>query len=838
MPFVKRKRTYYKYGTELDASIVGSFARIDDGVVSGFSSTNYLEVTNSFDVSGGKTWEMVYKVTTGSDVTSYQSICGHESTSSNHDPVSIAVTTSSKFALTVCNSSSSGLTEDLAGSHTVTANTTYFVKLFFDGSKYVLSYSLDGVDYTEDVSYTSSTSIWTSNLILGRQESSASSMYPWLGSIDLTKSYININGERWWSGDSYTKVGSWIDDGIVSGFTAGNYLTTPETFNPQNNSWEMVYKIITGDDVITEGVITGEAVSVDYQNILSIVDARISFRWSSSHSSYDYTIEGSSTILANTTYWVKLKFDGVSTYTIELSTNGVDFTVDGSRTVTGYTFNSYSWNIGRSGHSTTTYALPFTNGSIDLSESYIKINNKDWWHGTKAVESTKEDADYHVDRNKLYQLAAVKRSYWKYQDWEQPVLTENGTMGGDSFAVEASSEVNSNRPAWQAFNGDTTSSYWGSVNSTAIQWLSFYNPKPLKVTALEIYSYYDASDSTYKSFYIKEAIIQGSNDNTNWDNIKTITNSAWVEKIPVDLSDNNKVYRYYRIYITDRAYYSGTYCSIDINEVKITAQEPIESTSSDYDYYTDKLVSYEPCAPRFERVTKTFTASDEFQTFVVPDGIASVKVTAVAGAGYSHTGAAGAGGRVICDLAVTGGQTLYIKAGSQPKSNSVTYNASDVRTDNTGVTDETSLQSRIIVAGGGGGQGSNSWAYSSNGGAGGGLEGVQGGNTYQYGYGGTGGTQTAGGSGGSGRSYTGSAGTFGLGGTGGGNTAGAGGAGWYGGGGGGYSGYDSKHWVAGGGGGSSYTDPDLCTNVIHTQGNNSGDGYVTISYTKWLRGGY
>ena len=413
MPFVKRERTYYKYGTEPNASIVGSFARIDKGVASGFSSTNYLEVTNSFDVSGGKTWEMVYTVTTGSNVSTMQSICGHESTTTNSDPVVIGIT-SGKFSILDLNTSSSSGFDSVLGSYNVTANTTYFIKMLFNGSEYILSYSLDGVDYVEDVKVTRSTPIWTSNLILGRQESSDSSMFPWLGTIDLSQSYIKINGQTWWSGDSYTKVGSWIDDGVVSGFTASNYLSLPELFNPSSNAWEMVYKIITGDDVITEGVITGEAVSVDYQNVLSIVDARIFFRWSSSHSSYDYTIEGSSTILANTTYWVKLKFDGVSTYTIELSTNGVDFTVDGSRTVTGYTFNSYKWNIGRSGHSTTTYALPFTNGSIDLTQSYIKINNKDWWHGTKAVESTEADADYHVDRNKLYQLAAVKRSYYKY----------------------------------------------------------------------------------------------------------------------------------------------------------------------------------------------------------------------------------------------------------------------------------------------------------------------------------------------------------------------------------------------------------------------------------------
>ena len=51
---------------------------------------------------------------------------------------------------------------------------------------------------------------------------------------------------------------------------------------------------------------------------------------------------------------------------------------------------------------------------------------------------------------------------------------------------------------------------------------------------------------------------------------------------------------------------------------------------------------------------------------------------------------------------------------------------------------------------------------------------------------------------------------------------GNGGGGWYGGGG----GADD----AGGGGGSSYTNPDLASKVIHTQGANLGNGSLTISY--------
>lgn len=35
---------------------------------------------------------------------------------------------------------------------------------------------------------------------------------------------------------------------------------------------------------------------------------------------------------------------------------------------------------------------------------------------------------------------------------------------------------------------------------------------------------------------------------------------------------------------------------------------------------------------------------------------------------------------------------------------------------------------------------------------------------------------------------------------------------------------------AGGGGGSSYADSTVCSNVVHTQGYNDADGYVTLTW--------
>lgn len=232
--------------------------------------------------------------------------------------------------------------------------------------------------------------------------------------------------------------------------------------------------------------------------------------------------------------------------------------------------------------------------------------------------------------------------------------------------------------------------------------------------------------------------------------------------------------------------------------------------------------------------TKTFHPSSSIQEWTVPPQTTQITVDCVASKGADGSGAVGGyGGRVQCILSVTPGQTLYFVVGDIPSAGNVqAYNASDIRTNNAGTTNSTSLNSRLIVAGGGGNCPATTGNSGTTGGAGGGLTGGKA-PDYSAG-GGYGGTQTAGGAHGvhvSGDLRSGTAGTdgyFGLGGTGGGQ--GCGGAGWYGGGAGYIGDYRSVGGrAAGGGGGSSYTDSDLCSDVTHTQGYRNGSGYITIS---------
>jgi hypothetical protein len=269
----------------------------------------------------------------------------------------------------------------------------------------------------------------------------------------------------------------------------------------------------------------------------------------------------------------------------------------------------------------------------------------------------------------------------------------------------------------------------------------------------------------------------------------------------------------------------------------------------------------------------TFNYTGSSQSWTVPNCLTSVNIDATGGSGGNSAspkvGLGGLGGRVQATLSVTPGQLLTIYVGSAGVSCTVNNNGGFNGYDYGGsalcatATSSTSPygpypysgtggaesdirvspntdSDRILVAGAGGGAGFNYNGPNDNGGPGGGLTAGNAAPTSSPALGtadgiGLGGTQTAGGAAANlpGLEDT----PGGIGGTGYGGSAycyqstaspitygpcgGGGGGGWYGGG--------SGCW-GGGGGGSSYVNPALGMNVVHTQGYQTGNGYVKISW--------
>ena len=159
--------------------------------------------------------------------------------------------------------------------------------------------------------------------------------------------------------------------------------------------------------------------------------------------------------------------------------------------------------------------------------------------------------------------------------WEQPKPTSNGVMGGDSFACEASSTVWSDSAlAWGAFAG----SLWHGASGLP-QWISWYNPEPLKVSEIRIKnrntSAGDAdvcAPTRYK--------IQACNDNKSWIDLtdyidnSIISSNLWQN--PIEISEEKQdYYLYYRIYIEDHYNASG-YTAIQKIEITATTKSTTE----------------------------------------------------------------------------------------------------------------------------------------------------------------------------------------------------------------------------------------------------------------------
>lgn len=159
---------------------------ISDNILSNFSTTNYALANTPFSPES-LTWEMNFLVTTGDDVTTRQEIC-----SNDNNFVEVQVE-KSHFSLEINRSNVT------LGTYTVLPNTKYYVKLKYTGTQYILSYSLNGTSFTDDITMTSSVAYAGEPYIyLGKDFNNNSE--PWLGTIDLSGCNIIVGENKIWEG--------------------------------------------------------------------------------------------------------------------------------------------------------------------------------------------------------------------------------------------------------------------------------------------------------------------------------------------------------------------------------------------------------------------------------------------------------------------------------------------------------------------------------------------------------------------------------------------------------------------------------------------------------------
>jgi len=221
----------------------------DNGILSNFANNVYASLPNAWISENYDTWEMVFDITTGSDISSQQFIYSNfYNSSGTYSGVNYEIDLS-KFKLELrIGSGSSAHT----GTYTVLPNTHYLIRIKFTGSAYTLEYSTDnGLTWITDINYASTTKVTTRSegyFIIGGlyYQYHSEVLSPFYGSINLNNSYIKVNNSVFWEGvtvTGFTPEQEWqqsiTDYGVCGKFV---YDSTNNTVRlPKYNS-----KIYTG----------------------------------------------------------------------------------------------------------------------------------------------------------------------------------------------------------------------------------------------------------------------------------------------------------------------------------------------------------------------------------------------------------------------------------------------------------------------------------------------------------------------------------------------------------------------------------------------------------------
>lgn len=175
----------------------------------------------------------------------------------------------------------------------------------------------------------------------------------------------------------------------------------------------------------------------------------------------------------------------------------------------------------------------------------------------------------------------LTRKYYKYitveSSWTQPVLSSNGTIGVDEFAVSATNTTDG-----QAYYPFTSNNYWMGGNNVSY---IMYSNNALCIKRLG-FAGYKIPKGFYSNYYfIKNFTFYGSNDGNSWTDLGTFTNNTH-NFVSFEINNNN-FYKYYKIFITD-VENTGTLMNMQLTATQQTVSI-VESTKDNYDFYKDEI---------------------------------------------------------------------------------------------------------------------------------------------------------------------------------------------------------------------------------------------------------
>lgn len=352
----------FEPSAERNYTLNGNVTVNDSGVASGFTSrTDYLKVNYQF-APGSSPWKMFWKVKTGNSYSaSGVNHCVQGSAWSGVDKRHVQVV--EYLGNWYAGLSSNGTSWDIGevgGSHSILLNTDYWLKLEFTGTNYILSYSLDGETWVEDVNVASTTPIYqqsgSSNYsALGSSIAPAYADCSWEGTIDLTQCYYEINGTEVWR--AYVDSGKYAINAVVPAElpsqtgNSGKFLTT----NGTNVSWgNALANTATGSNSLS---ILGSATSQSNAVNVGVF----------SSAGYTGAVAIGKSATANGNYAIAIGNDA--------SAAGFNSIYIGQKSSSSYYATSDSISIGFNASTTASYSVALGNSAIVNVNNSVAIGN-------------------------------------------------------------------------------------------------------------------------------------------------------------------------------------------------------------------------------------------------------------------------------------------------------------------------------------------------------------------------------------------------------------------------------------------------------------------------------
>lgn len=166
------------------------------------------------------------------------------------------------------------------------------------------------------------------------------------------------------------------------------------------------------------------------------------------------------------------------------------------------------------------------------------------------------------------------------REWENPAISELGTIGGSTFACAATGGKGDNgiNVAFDKNLSTPYSNLCGSATSIDYLTITMYNPVAIRVRSIEIVPVY---------YGLNKGVLQYSDNGSTWTDIKAITRGQ------NDVPDVG-LHKYWKIRAIEGSYSRG-YRNVGVSEIYLRGFEPytyqkeVEATSDDYDRYEDHL---------------------------------------------------------------------------------------------------------------------------------------------------------------------------------------------------------------------------------------------------------